>query len=245
MKIIKILCTIFIYSFCSISVAGKLILLTENYPPFNMSIDEKNFARGDSIDGISTDIVKELMSRASIDYSMTLRFPWARVYGLAQSKPNYGLFSTAYLDKRKKDFKWVGPLVGNDYVLFSPSGKKFNINKFSDLKKYRIGSYKGSGVAEVLKEKGISVIESYKDNGNPAKLAKGKIDLWATGEITGRYIASMEGINNLQTVFKVKAIEYYLALNLSTEDTVVNKLQKTLNQMREEGVLDEMKSRYQ
>jgi len=89
------------------------------------------------------------------------------------------------------------------------------------------------------------VIESYKDNGNPAKLAKGKIDLWATGEITGRYIASMEGINNLQTVFKVKAIEYYLALNLSTEDTVVNKLQKTLNQMREEGVLEQMKGRYQ
>ena len=146
MKIIKIMVSALIFSFCSLSVAGKLILLTENYPPFNMSIEEKNFARGDSIDGISADIVKELMSRADIDYTMTLRFPWSRVYGLAQSKPNYGLFSTAYLDKRKKDFKWVGPLVGNDYVLFSPAGKKFKINSFNDLKKYRIGSYKGSGL---------------------------------------------------------------------------------------------------
>ena len=245
MKIIKIMTATLMLSVCSSAMAGKLILLTENYPPFNMSIEEKNFARGDSIDGISADIVKELMSRADVEYTMTLRFPWSRVYGLAQSKPNYGLFSTALLDKRKKDFKWVGPLVGNDYVLFSPAGKKFDINSFSDLKKYRIGSYKGSGVAQVLKEKGITVVEAYKDNGNPAKLAKGSIDLWATGEVTGRYIASIEGINNLQTVFKVKAIEYYLALNLSTEDALVTSLQNTLNQMRKEGVLDEMKGRYQ
>ena len=245
MKIIKIFSALVIYSLCSNSMAEKLILLTENYPPFNMSIDEKNFARGDSIDGISADIVKELMNRSKIDYSMTLRFPWARVYGLAQSKPNYGLFSTAFLDKRKHDFKWVGPLVGNDYVLFSPAGKKFDIKSFKDLKQYRIGSYKGSGVAQVLKEKGITVIESYKDNGNPAKLIKGDLDLWATGEVTGRYIASIEGINNLQTAFKVKAIEYFLALNLSTEDSLVNKLQGNLDQMRKEGVLEEMKGRYQ
>lgn len=245
MKIIKIISAFLIFNFCSLAVAEKLILLTENYPPFNMSIEEKNFARGDSIDGISADIVRELMSRTGIDYTMTLRFPWARVYGLAQSKPNYGLFSTAYLDKRKKEFKWVGPLVGNDYVLFSPAGKKFKIKSFNDLKKYRIGSYKGSGVAQVLKEKGVTVIESYKDNGNPAKLAKGSIDLWATGEVTGRYIASIEGINNLQTVFKLKSIEYYLALNLSTDDALVTRLQNTLNQMRNEGVLDEMKDRYQ
>ena len=229
MKIIKTLAAILLYSFCSVSLAGKLILLTENYPPFNMSIDEKNFARGDSIDGISADIVKELMSRANIEYSMTLRFPWARVYGLAQSKANYGLFSTAFLDKRKHDFKWVGPLVDNDYVLFAPAGKKFNIKSVSDLKKYRIGSYKGSGVAQVLKEKGITVLESYKDNGNPAKLAKGNIDLWPTGAVTGRYIASMEGINNLQKVFKLKTVEYYLAPNSSTEDVLVKNSKKSWN----------------
>ena len=40
--------------FSSVSQAvEKLYLLTENYPPFNMSIEDKNFARESGIDGVS------------------------------------------------------------------------------------------------------------------------------------------------------------------------------------------------
>ena len=38
----------------------KVVLLTENFPPFNMAVDDKNFARDDGIDGISADIVREM-----------------------------------------------------------------------------------------------------------------------------------------------------------------------------------------
>lgn len=34
----------------------KVVLLTENFPPFNMAVDDKNFARDDGIDGISAEI---------------------------------------------------------------------------------------------------------------------------------------------------------------------------------------------
>jgi len=54
----------------------KVILLTENFPPFNMAIDEKNFARDDNIDGISADLVRPLSPVAagvmdSIPYAST------------------------------------------------------------------------------------------------------------------------------------------------------------------------------
>lgn len=52
-----------------------MVVLTENFPPFNMAVDDKNFARDDGIDGISAEIVREMFKRAGIDYSMTLRFP--------------------------------------------------------------------------------------------------------------------------------------------------------------------------
>src|SRR5690606_4447622 len=58
----------------------KVILLTENFPPFNMAIDEKNFARDDNIDGISADLTREVFKRAGIGYSLSLRFPWDRIY---------------------------------------------------------------------------------------------------------------------------------------------------------------------
>ena len=53
----------------------KMVVLTENFPPFNMAVDDKNFARDDGIDGISAEIVREMFKRAGIDYSMTRAFP--------------------------------------------------------------------------------------------------------------------------------------------------------------------------
>ena len=41
----------------------KVVLLTENFPPFNMAVDDKNFARDDGIDGISADIVREMFKQ--------------------------------------------------------------------------------------------------------------------------------------------------------------------------------------
>ena len=44
----------------------KVVLLTENFPPFNMAVDDKNFARDDGIDGINAEIVREMFKRADI-----------------------------------------------------------------------------------------------------------------------------------------------------------------------------------
>lgn len=37
----------------------KVILLTENFPPYNMAINGKNFAQEDNIDGIAVDIISQ------------------------------------------------------------------------------------------------------------------------------------------------------------------------------------------
>ena len=34
----------------------RMVLLTENFPPYNMAINGKNFAQEDNIDGIAVDI---------------------------------------------------------------------------------------------------------------------------------------------------------------------------------------------
>src|SRR5690606_17639247 len=84
----------------------RVVLLTENFPPYNMAINGKNFAQEDNIDGIAADIVREMFKRAGIPYSLTLRFPWDRIYKLALEKPDYGVFVTARLPEREQLFKW-------------------------------------------------------------------------------------------------------------------------------------------
>ena len=55
---------------------ADLVLLTENFPPYNMAKNGKNFAQDENINGIAVDIVREMFKRADVTYSLTLRFPW-------------------------------------------------------------------------------------------------------------------------------------------------------------------------
>src|SRR3546814_13102530 len=70
---------------------SSLVLLTENFPPYNMAKNGKNFAQDENINGIAVDIVREIFKRADISYSLTLRFTWERIYKLALDNPGYGV----------------------------------------------------------------------------------------------------------------------------------------------------------
>lgn len=72
----------------------------------------------------------------------------------------------------------------------------------------------------------------------------GEIDLWATGDPAGRYLARQIGINQLKTVLRFNGAELYLALNKSVSDAVVSRLQQALEQMREDGFVDATFARY-
>ena len=79
---------------------------------------------------------------------------------------------------------------------------------------------------------------------NAGRLDKGQIDLWATGDPAGRYLARQAGVSNLKTVLRFNQAELFLALNKETPDEVVQKLQATLEQMRQEGFVDKAINSY-
>lgn len=222
----------------------KVVLLTENFPPFNMAVDDKNFARDDSIDGISADIVREMFKRAGIGYTLTLRFPWDRLYRLTLDKPNYGLFSTTYTEERKPMFKWVGPIAKTGWVLLAAPGSDIKVSSLKDAAKYRIGAYKNDAVSQSLESQGLAPINALRDQENVKKLVRGQIDLWATTDPVGRYLAKQEDVTGLNTVLRFKDAELYLALNKDTPDEVVQRLQKALDSMRDEGFIEEVTNNY-
>ena len=222
----------------------KVVLLTENFPPFNMAVDDKNFARDDSIDGISADIVREMFKRAGIGYTLTLRFPWDRLYRLTLEKPNYGLFSTTYTEERKPLFKWVGPIAKTGWVLLAAPGSDIKVSSLKDAAKYRIGAYKNDAVSQNLESQGLAPINALRDQENVKKLVRGQIDLWATTDPVGRYLAKQEEVTGLNTVLRFRDAELYLALNKDTPDEVVQRLQKALDAMRAEGYIEEVTNNY-
>ena len=222
----------------------RVVLLTENFPPFNMAVDDKNFARDDGIDGISAEIVRAMFKRANIEYSLTLRFPWDRLYRLTLDKPNYGLFSTTYTPERQPLFKWVGPLAKTGWVLLSAPGNNISVASLEEAGKYQIGAYKNDAVSQHLESVGLKPTNALRDQENIKKLLSGKIDLWATTDPVGRYLAKQEGVTGLNTVLRFNDAELYLAMNKDTPDEVIERLQKALDELRAEGFVEEMTNNY-
>jgi len=224
--------------------ATDLVLLTENFPPYNMARNGKNFAQDENINGIAVDIVREMFKRANITYSLTLRFPWERIYKIALDKPGYGVFVMARLPDREKLFKWVGPIGPDDWVMLAKADSKISLDSLDDARKYKIGAYKGDAIAETLAKQGMKPLVVLRDQDNAQKLVSGQIDLWATGDPAGRYLARQEGVTGLKTVLRFNSAELYLALNKNVPDEIVDKLQRALDQLRAEGVVDDILSRY-
>lgn len=222
----------------------SVVLLTENFPPYNMAINGKNFAQEDSIDGIAVDIVKEMFKRAGVQYSLTLRFPWDRIYKLALEKPGYGVFVTARLPERESQFKWVGPIGPDDWVLLAKADSTISLNNLEEAKKYRVGAYKGDAMAQYLTEHGFEPVLALRDQENAGKLQEGSIDLWASGDPAGRYLAKQVGVTGLKTVLRFNSDQLFLALNRETPDAVVQKLQGALDKMRAEGFVDDVLNSY-
>jgi polar amino acid transport system substrate-binding protein len=222
----------------------SLVLLTENFPPYNMAKNGKNFAQDENINGIAVDIVREIFKRAEINYSLTLRFPWERIYKLALEKPGYGVFVMARLPDREKLFKWVGPIGPDDWIMLAKADSKITLESLDQARKYKIGAYKGDAIAETLTKQGLAPIMVLRDQDNAKKLVHGQIDLWATGDPAGRYLARQDGVTGLKTVLRFNSAELYLALNKNVPDEVVAKLQAALDQLRKEGVVDDIMARY-
>ncbi len=222
----------------------EVVLLTENFPPFNMAVDDKNFARDEGIDGISADLVREMFKRADIKYNLTLRFPWDRLYKLTQDNANYGLFSTTRTEARETMFKWVGPLANTSAVLMAKPGSTLKLSSLEQANAYKLGAYKNASVSQYLEGKGMTPVNALRDQENVSKLMEGKIDLWATTDPVGRYMAKQEGVNGLVTVLRFNDNQLFLAMNLNTPDEVIQRLQKALDAMRADGTVDKISANY-
>ena len=222
----------------------SIVLLTENFPPYNMAKNGKNFAQNDNIEGIAVDILRETFKRADISYSMTLRFPWERIYHLALENPGYGVFVTARVPEREKLFKWVGPIGPDDWVLLARGDSPITLTSLEQARQYRVGAYKGDAIALSLEKQGLAPVIVLRDQDNARKLQAGQIDLWATGAPAGQFLARQVGISWFKTVLRFHQAELYLALNKDVPDELVSKLQKALDQLRAEGVLQKISAKY-
>lgn len=224
--------------------AQTLHLTTENYPPFNMSVNGKDAATEPDITGISTDIVRELFRRAGVEYTIRL-YPWIRAYKIALETPNHGVYSTTRTEARETLFRWVGPLVETNWVFLAKKARQIKITSLDDARPYRIGGYSGDATALYLeREQGFTLHLTPFDAQNARKIARDRIDLWATGALLGPYLAQQEGVTGLEQVFQFKQTIMSIAFHKTVPMATIDQLNRVLQQMRQDGTIAAMYQRY-
>lgn len=218
--------------------AASLTLVTEDYPPFSMQK-----AGSSDVVGIATDLLRGAMKKAEIDYTVSL-FPWKRAYESALKDADTCVYSTTRTEEREPLFKWIGPLIHNDWVLFGRTDSP-KLASLDDAKAYRVGGYQGSANTLYLESQGFKVDEAVADRLNPKKLMANRIDFWTSGAILGPYLASREGAAGIIPILKFKDVEMDLACNKSVPDDVIVRLNAAIKQMMNDRSMETINKAYQ
>ena len=225
-------------------VSGQTIkVVTEEYPPYN-------YSENGNVLGFCTDVVKEVLKRANIDYSIH-SYPWSKSYEMAQSQPDVLIYSIGRNVEREPLFKWVEVIARTEVYFYKLKSRiDIKINTFDDIKKYKIGAVRDDFRAQWLMKQGIAnQLDLVPDDSqNLRNLFDRKIDIFPIGELVAYNIAHQEGhaFNDLEKTMYVKdmSADLYMAFSLQTPDVVVEKCKKALFEVKKDGTYEKIKSKY-
>jgi len=214
-------------------------LVTEDYPPFNIL----NPKTGE-VTGMSTEKVQELMKRADEKYTITA-YPWSRAVQMAQNNAETCVFSTSRTPGRETFYKWVGPLVKNNWTIFARADDTRHPKSLEELRTYVIGGYRNDAVAEFFSLKGFDTDLANADADNPRKLLAGRFDFWASGELLGLNILKQQGLTKMIVpLFTFNQVDMYLACNLGLSQEKVDKWNQILKNMDKDGTSAAIEKKY-
>lgn len=232
MRLIRF-CLVFL-AFAQPASAAKIFLTTEIYPPYNIQ------ASDGSVRGVYIDQLKIVLEETGTDYDVTV-MPWARAIALAETQPMHCVFATARTPEREKLFKWVAPIHSDRNVLVARRKADIEVSSLADAKKYRVGTQRGDYTEDLLERLGFPHVDVGADfNITLHKLQAGRIDLMPMSEST---MKSLPG-DQFREVITLSRQQLGLACNRSVPDTLIAKLQASLDRLIADGTQQRIFDRY-
>lgn len=220
------------------AAALELHLTTEHSPPASMLVEGR-------VGGRETDKLREMLERSDIPHSFDL-LPWKRAYTLAQHAPHTCVYSTARTPEREALFKWVGPTDVSEWVLMGRADARLRLRSLDDARGLRIGTYNGDAREEYLQTRGLRVEPVANDTLNPQKLLLKRIDLWAVGLRTGSQLLAQQKLTGkIVPLLVFHRVKVYLACNPSVPDRLIERMNSSLDEMRQDGSFQRLDRKYE
>jgi polar amino acid transport system substrate-binding protein len=226
------------------SGAEHLTAVTEEFRPLN-------YTDNGVVRGYTVDIVRELLARAKIDYSLG-SYPWARAYQMAQRQPDVLIFSIVRTPEREKLFQWIAPVAKRHVYIYKMARRRdIQLASPADLFKYMIASDRDDVSEAQLEALGLKTgknIElSNQDSTSLQKLLIGRVDLMVATESSMQELCERQGIpygDLARTILLPGGTDYYIAASLNTAPQTVDLLREEFRKMRKSDFLRKVAEKY-
>lgn len=204
----------------------KIIFTTEDYPPYN-------FLSNGVYKGVGYDQVMLIMKEIGVDYTVEL-MPWARAYAMAQSEAMTCVFTTAHTPERDHLFKWVEPIGHDRNIMTGKKGSDVHAENIEQARNYRVGTQRDDYTEAFLKKNGFEKIDLAASlDLTLKKLESGRIDLIPLSEKF--YYDLVDSGKPLEMKFVLTEQIFAIACNTSVPDTLIAKMQASLNKLIADG----------
>ncbi|MFA5268398.1 MAG: transporter substrate-binding domain-containing protein [Methanoregula sp.] len=211
---------------------AHLNYLTEEWAPFNYKKDGVPA-------GISVEILEAVFRNTGVNRTRAdVRIvPLSEGFSQAQGNTGTVLFSIVRSPEREPLYKWAGPFTKGRFVIFAPVSRNITITSPEDLDRYRIGAVKGTMENTLLTEKGVNasgIVNGLVPDDLIKMLEEGQIDLWATGDVTGRYAMAVAGTDPdaYEIVYTLSENDFYYIFSKDVPDELVSAFSQALVMVR-------------
>lgn len=211
--------------------AAELSIYTEEYPPIT-------FTRDGKVTGLGTEVVEEIQRRAGTPAAIQV-VPWARAYQLVQSKSAVALFTTMRTEEREKLFKWVGPLSTVKAGLYAKKSSGLRLASLEEAKKVDgIIVPREWWIHQILRGMGFTNLDAVP---NPEQMVRmliaGRRTLIASDNQTLPLTLTEQGARpeDVELIYTITQTQSYIAFSLATPDALIQRWQKSLNEMKKDG----------
>lgn len=224
----------------SFARAADLVAYTEEWPPYN-------YTEQGQVKGIATEALRAACAEAQLSCEINM-VPWARAYAVVSGTPDTLLYTTARKPSREKEFLWVGPLFPRATWVYGRAGSP--IRDFKELARHKVGIVRGEASEQDLEKAGVPRHAMMPESSNALVLKAllgGWVDAMVDTEIGMAWnLRTMQlPAGEVQRLMKLTDEgAYYFALNLKTDPTIRERLQRALDKLQKNGRLAALSAGY-
>lgn len=223
-------------------LAEKLVFATSEWPPYVISENENP-------SGLNTETVRKLCQRLGFELEIQV-LPWKRALLHIKEGKADALFAPRYTEERAKFMYYMSePLNIEKTVILARKGSNMKISKIDDLKGKVVGVVRGYVYdPEFDKYQGFKRKDFSKDDRQLVKkFTNNRIPLIADmDEKVSKYLCRQAGVE-AETIYVLNETPSYIGFSKIIGEkgkTLAEKFSQALRQLKEEGVIQKIESRY-